>query len=550
MKLGYENVLYVPRKRGCKVVESTLPKVRPSDVPMYLRDSEFYKSLNLEDNEEFHVPANLMKENLILENLQDVTHLLHSVRFWGANVPLAPILDFCLKLPSAEIETELCGFEHDLPFVQCLLYVLKNKDSWEKMIVAAMECGNAEMVFHVDKLAGAATFSGNVVAAAAESGNIGFLQLALHKLDNTRVSDVGMLYEGAVEHGHLACIKILNQHPKLSISMFIETHYVATRQLNLASIAAAKGRFECLKYLHCIGCPLYHCTVDAAGSGCVDCLKYVVDNRESPINTQTRAQACLAVVEKDNVAGLQYLHQQGFYLSQNMCIKAASLGSIRCVEYFLSHVRLPARTFTFFITHAAALNGHFDCLKCAHAHGCSLVCTTNNPNIGYRTRFQVPLRAPYVVELVAKRKHWDCVRYLVEHGVRMTKGLSTHLARYNQNTLLQMAIERGCEIDTSVAELFARNGNLPGLKYALEHGCSPSTKILCTAAESGHIECLQFAHEQGSPWSEEVRVAAARGGHMGCLWYAREHGCPYNQNVWGLVENGSGEIEVEEELYW
>lgn len=78
--------------------------VRPSTVPDYLRESEFYQSLNFEDDEEFSVPAKCMKANPNVETLQDVGSLLHTSRFWGMDVEMAGIQRLCLAQPFAEVE--------------------------------------------------------------------------------------------------------------------------------------------------------------------------------------------------------------------------------------------------------------------------------------------------------------------------------------------------------------------------------------------------------------------------------------------------------------
>ena len=108
--------------------------VRPSEVPEYLCESEFYKSLNLEDDEELYVPAHLLKANMNVETLQDACDLLHTIRFWGRDVVPKPIALFALTQPFEEIHTELAAFEEEFPYLETLLCALNEENSLQKRI--------------------------------------------------------------------------------------------------------------------------------------------------------------------------------------------------------------------------------------------------------------------------------------------------------------------------------------------------------------------------------------------------------------------------------
>lgn len=56
-------------------------------VPVYLRDSEFYRSLSCDESEEFHVPIQNLKADPLIENFQDISHLLHTLQYWGCSLP-------------------------------------------------------------------------------------------------------------------------------------------------------------------------------------------------------------------------------------------------------------------------------------------------------------------------------------------------------------------------------------------------------------------------------------------------------------------------------
>lgn len=53
------------------------------DVPSYLQQSALYMSLEAGDGNSFQIPNNVLKQNLDIHSFQDLTLLLHTVRFWG-----------------------------------------------------------------------------------------------------------------------------------------------------------------------------------------------------------------------------------------------------------------------------------------------------------------------------------------------------------------------------------------------------------------------------------------------------------------------------------
>lgn len=54
-----------------------------AQVPAYLRESEFFASLSSDDSEEFSIPIANFKLNTEVEDLEQLTHLLHTLRYWG-----------------------------------------------------------------------------------------------------------------------------------------------------------------------------------------------------------------------------------------------------------------------------------------------------------------------------------------------------------------------------------------------------------------------------------------------------------------------------------
>ena len=165
------------RKRGCATEEEEMLVVRPSDVPEYLRDSEFYRSLNIEGDEEFHIVANLMKPNMQVETLKDACDLLHTVRFWGLDVPLSRIIHFDLTQPFIVFESELRPFENEFPLMRSLLYALDEQNPLCDRMEHAMEVGSIQLVRHLDTCGAPCTM--HALAIAAGSGHVICLEQAL-----------------------------------------------------------------------------------------------------------------------------------------------------------------------------------------------------------------------------------------------------------------------------------------------------------------------------------------------------------------------------------
>lgn len=52
------------------------------DVPELLWDSELYRSLAMEEDETFEVPAKVFRQNLTSNNNEDLDNVLSALRYW------------------------------------------------------------------------------------------------------------------------------------------------------------------------------------------------------------------------------------------------------------------------------------------------------------------------------------------------------------------------------------------------------------------------------------------------------------------------------------
>lgn len=142
MKRSVESTAIDNQKRSrIDEASSELTAIRPSVVPKYLRESEFFMSLNTEDDEEFHIPGTFMKANTYVESLQDASDLLHTIRYWGVNVALMPIVQFALKQPPSEVKSVLRQFEIEFQPIRNLLHALNEDIALANRMKWAMELG-------------------------------------------------------------------------------------------------------------------------------------------------------------------------------------------------------------------------------------------------------------------------------------------------------------------------------------------------------------------------------------------------------------------------
>jgi hypothetical protein len=74
------------------------------EVPEYLRTGELYASLNAEDGEPFQVLSSATKRNPEVLNLENLRHLLESLRYWVIKDPLEVVITYVLSETSLSVE--------------------------------------------------------------------------------------------------------------------------------------------------------------------------------------------------------------------------------------------------------------------------------------------------------------------------------------------------------------------------------------------------------------------------------------------------------------
>jgi len=355
-------------------IEDQQQLIRPSEVPEYLRDTEFFRSLDTEDDEPFHIPAGHMKENMKVETWKDACDLLNTARFWGLNQNTirSSFIQFAQSQPFKTIGTKLHKFEKEFHLVTLLLKLANTANCMSRRVEAGMELGAIELVRRLNR-SGKVEFTDTAISSAASLGHLECLKYALKRLNQPtnriRRSIQERICETAVINGQIECVKTLFR--SIIVTRSRVTYNSQNRVYSVSKLtqaAARHGQLECLQYLHeRQRCPLHLCATLAAGSGSLDCLKYIIERRQSQVEDGNFSiYACDAAAENGHLHCLQYLHEQGCPWDYNVGITAASAGSLSCLQYFYEN----GGEWHHLVCQAAALNGHLPCLQYAHEHGC------------------------------------------------------------------------------------------------------------------------------------------------------------------------------------
>jgi hypothetical protein len=465
--------------------------IRRLDVPFYLQEGEFFKSLSQEDDLTICVPASALKNDVSVQSDEDLLHLLNSLRFWIVDYMPDVVLEylwlrdlqkgqpllqeFCGTFPQADAITTLIK----LPQTARMPYAVKMGDVRlvkflegrdlplsKGMDVTAAEAGHLDVLRYVSSKVG---FAYGVDCAAIKSGHLDcfrFIEEArgIEHSSNCRLCDV------AAQYGRLHCLIYLQEHGY---------HWGP----GTCAKAAEFGHLDCLQYAHEHGCPWDHVTVMCAVKHW-SCLQYAVTHG-APLSSYASAEAAQQV----DTAALQYLHDNGCPWSSTVCYYAASKGRLACLQY-------------------------------AHEHGCAWDSRT--------TRFAL------------EAGHFDCAKYAYEHGCPVDPFICNSFADHNRLDALKFAhVTLKQSVTEYTAMRAALGGHLEVLTFLHEHGC-PWDSTTCTmAALEGHLGCLEYAHEHGCAWDAHTIAAAALGNNLRCLQYLHENCCTWDAQTFAFAIRGS-----------
>ena len=373
--------------KQAKLTMNKLVTLTKEQVPSYLVDSEFYKNLSADDGDEFCIPQEYYKSTLSVANVEHLSHLFHTMKFWGLSKLPHEIIELLIFDPKAVFSEKgesvsKVLLEFDTEFGLHTLYqALSECTCEEERLEMAINCGREDVLeylylFHpmsdpftlallkavaengyinlLERIAGVVLlsiktpFKGVSVTTVASRGYTECLRFLLDKgcgkqKDTCRV---------AAENGHLPCLKLAHEHG-CSFNKMVR------------NAAAHKGHLDCLKYTLEHGCPVDADVVcEAAQGGQLECLQYLID-KGVKITKRTYQSAVVG----GNVECLKFLRSRGAATWDVSCTRtAAKEGHLSCLQYLLDGGCKVDRT----VTEAAADSGHDRCLELLLERKCAV----------------------------------------------------------------------------------------------------------------------------------------------------------------------------------
>jgi hypothetical protein len=443
-------------------------KVTRSEIPLYLRGSDWFKSLNEDDEDELAIPSEFYKENLDLHTAEELTHFLSTVRFWG--VPGVPrkLIELTFSSRGIYVKEQLAKFGDELKYL-ALLCEIRDLPA-EQTMRHAIRGGHLDIVQYLYEID--TRLPSDPLDIAAESGCLDILQFLYATLTSHNFTSRSCLL--AARSGRVECLRFVHEHGRAREGQGGCNNLLTLRKVEwngeeVCNITAREGFEECLKYALEQGARSYDATNLAAAGGHLPCLQLL-----DQFGCQKHRVACNYAAARGHLDCLKFLHEHGWDWSWITYVHAVEGNSFECFVY-LHEQGCPWATA---VAGAFAAGNSLRFLQYAVEHGC-------------------PLQAS-AVSRAANKGQLDCLVYLVEHGCPLT------------NTALSNA---------------AGAGHLSCVQYLMSTQC-PRAPANCAAAVR-HLECLQYLHENACPWDSLTPCAAVTAGCLDALIYATTEGCPW-----------------------
>jgi len=378
--------------------------VKRSEVPAYLQEGTFFKSLNEEEGEEatISVPEDALKQDVILHSDDDLVHLLSSLRFWGVDsLPLSNIAPFMFE--GKHDVSKFVPFYVNFKTIQVLAAVYDSDPATK--ISMAIANGAADLAIYLDEHE--KSWPMDACEVAAENGNLEILKYILR----TKLGGLSELTaDRSANGGHAACLQFAYENDgrgpydgdhagrcasdgHVACLEYLHTLGLVKDRDDLCSKAAKFGQTEAIIFLRKVGCAWDEKTTrEAAGGGHVDSLKYLIRNG-CPWDESSWNWA----IFDGELEVLKYLHSLNCAWDASSTFQAARRGQLECLQY-LHEEGCPwdGRA-----TYAAAHDGHLHILKYIFEQG-------------------GPWEADACLEAINCARV-ECVRYMLEHKCPITK---------------------------------------------------------------------------------------------------------------------------------
>ena len=182
-------------------------------MPSYLVGSDFYNSLCSDDSEVFSIPQAFFKPNSDVIETAHLSHLFHTMRFWGLHKLPHNIIKLLVfkSSPRSDVDEQVCRVLEDFDANFGLL-------NWYKTLPAALtkaqrfnsalRCGREDVLEYVYIKDGQSNAA--MVKAAAENGHLSVLQRVYDDLVKvSKYPFTGVSLRNVAMRGHAECLRFL-----------------------------------------------------------------------------------------------------------------------------------------------------------------------------------------------------------------------------------------------------------------------------------------------------------------------------------------------------
>jgi len=430
-----------------------------SDVPLYLHNSDFYRNLSEDEDEEFTLSVNHFKRNCLVGNVQQLDYLLSTLRFWGTADYPVEILQFAWNNPVSLYTSIFRDYWDELSYLK-IIHTIMSAPRADAFNVA-ISTGNIKIYLFLRSCG--CQFDRNSSRVAATAGILGILidinfagwllteeatEAAasnghLHILQHYMQGHVSFLFHdrvclAAARHNQSECLKFLYEYQSPNVEL----------KMAICDRAARHGFVECYK-LSFINTPRHarYCTTSGVVSGNIKCLKYAYAMNNNSWNFTTS----MDVLNSDSVECVEFVLRKGGVFTQEHMMYAIQRGVLRIVQC-LHNNNVPLYNFA----HVAAERGHLSVLQYLHDH-----------NVPWDTE---------TITNAARNGHLDCIVYARANGCPWDGAACEAAAMNNHIHCLRYLHERDCPWDERTTHAALTYKAHDCMRYATERGCSISIK--------------------------------------------------------------------------
>ena len=310
-------------------------EIKISEVPYYLRKGDFYRTLinnnDNDNNDTITIPKKHYKYSPFVESIEDLIHLLHTLRFWMIDyddIPYEVIFDFIKgsKLDSCygnKFKKIFFDFLFIYEIKALIMKLNKVKNGWNNIANYSAKRGYFLLLKYCFSKFDPLMLKNNIwktqiCTASAIGGQLKCLQYAHENGCNWNINTT----LNASKYGHVNCLQYAHENGcPINENVFL--------------IALEYFQLESLKYCIKVKCYINSQNIkieEFKDKKCADCVKYLLENGYMINMSITNVIRC------NNIDVLKYLVQKGHMKDEyysSLIVKAINYGSYECLKFLL-----------------------------------------------------------------------------------------------------------------------------------------------------------------------------------------------------------------------